>query len=574
MLKRCLAVVLLTGLGWTNPVAAQTNQADPVEELRQVLKGSLYDPAERDLKIKGQIKSLQGIGDMRRALGLREWRDLETEGEVPTVDRRNRTALIERFEQAVRDVLRQGDDTIRLAVLSILNDTGCSTRGMGNRTVLAAAFAPDLVNLIKQGAPPVREAACRTLGLINPDVRVAIPALGGMLHAKQVSERAAAADALVNLMECVTHLATASPAPNTVQAGRADVVQMGRAIMPLAGQGLRDTQPEVRRRCVEAIAQAADALHKLVGNPQSAESLEGLEHPLRPPDEERGELLPLIAALKDQVPALTRSLADPDTQVRLLARRALEDMTNPQLRLLARTTNTSRDAGKQPAGVLQPSRFVPGSSSAKDPLVEGLQGTVSALAQGLHDQDVRARRAAIDVLETLGPAAAPAASALVDALSDGDRFVRWAAARTLGKISPVEADAAVPALAQLLDDPDLDLRLAAMTALERYGSSARLVLPDLVRAVGSTDADLRIAAIHVLEVIGSPHTATAIPTLADALADGNPRVRREAAVALGKIGVSARSAAEPLRKALQDDDPDVQKAAGEALLKIMRTVKK
>jgi HEAT repeat protein len=511
---------------------------------------------------------------MRRALALREWRDQEAEGEVPAVDRRNRSVLVERFEQAVREVLRQGDSTSRLAMLSIVSDVGSTMRCPGNRNCLAAAFAPDLATLLMAGDPRVREAACRTLGLINPDPRVVVSAITRPLHAKETSERVAASEALTSLILCVTRLATASPAPNTVQAARSDVVQMGRAIVPLASQGLRDPQPEVRRRSVEAIGQAAEALHKLVGNPQGAEQVEGLDQPPRPFEEERTELMPLILALKEQGPALTRALGDPDADVRLLARRALEDMTNPQLRLLERSTGGADSAGKHASVVLQPSRFVPGAAAVKDPLMEGLHGTVMALAQGLHDPDLRARRAAIDVLETLGPAAAPAANALIDALSDRDRFVRWAAARTLGKISPVQADAAVPSLAQLLDDSDMDLRLAAMTALERYGKASRLVVPDLVRAVGSTEADLRIAAIRVLEAVGSPYNVSAVPALADALGDANPRVRRQAARALGKIGPGARSVADSLRKALQDDDADVQKAASEALLDIMRPTKK
>src|SRR5262249_12389221 len=154
------------------------------------------------------------------------------------------------------------------------------------------------------------------------------------------------------------------------------------------------------------------------------------------------------------------------------------------------------------------------ATSPKDPLLEGYHETVIALAAAMQDTDVRARRGAIDVLESLGAAAAPAAGALVVALADPDRFVRWAAARTLGKISPVEAKSAVPGLVKLLDDPDLDLRLAAAASLDHYGPAARTAVPDLIRTVSASDAELRIAAIRALAAVGSPEANMAIPALA------------------------------------------------------------
>ena len=58
----------------------------------------------------------------------------------------------------------------------------------------------------------------------------------------------------------------------------------------------------------------------------------------------------------------------------------------------------------------------------------------------LTDPDPVARRAAVDVLETMGADAAPALPGLVRALSDRDLFVRWTAAR-----SPACSRSRVPA---------------------------------------------------------------------------------------------------------------------------------
>lgn len=58
--------------------------------------------------------------------------------------------------------------------------------------------------------------------------------------------------------------------------------------------------------------------------------------------------------------------------------------------------------------------------------------------------------------------------------------------------------------------------------------------------------------------------------LAGALGDGDARVRRSAAEALGRIGAEADGAVSALEKALDDSDPDVQLAAVEALGKVGR----
>jgi HEAT repeat protein len=284
---------------------------------------------------------------------------------------------------------------------------------------------------------------------------------------------------------------------------------------------------------------------------------------------ERKELLPIIEALKEQSAALTHALADSDAQVRELARRALEDVTSPQLHLLGRVNQVAAGPG---AEAKQPFHLT--SSSAANPLLENLQAMVQALAVGLTDPDVRARRAVVDVLESVGPAAAPAAQSLVTALKDPDRFVRWAAARTLGKIAPVEADSAVPALAELLRDHDLDLRLAAALALERYGPAAKPAVPELIEGVKSTEPQLRVAAIRALGAVGGADGGQAVPVLGACLRDTEPRVRQWAATVLGKFGPVAIDAEDWLRDVLEDPSPAVQKAAGDALLRIKSPVQK
>jgi hypothetical protein len=571
---KLLLIGAMIAFGPIKPAPAQPVPAEAVEELRLLLKAPATDVSRRDHAVKEQLRLLDSINDLRRALGLAEWRDEDAADEqVAAVDQHNRALVAERFEQAVRDVLGQRDATSQLAALSLLGQMGSTVRAVGTRKSYASTFTPDLVALVKKGEPRVREAAARTLGLIHPEPKTAAAALGGLLGAREASLRRAAADGLLNLVRVESQLAGRSRMSDRVEATRADLVNTTSAVAALAGRALRDADAGVRRQSVETLHLAADALRKQVLSNRLADDPNEPDSYRRQVEAERKELMPLIRALREQGSALTRALGDKDADVRLIARQTLEDMTAPQIQLLERAAAVALNAPKGSAVELRPSQFI-SPEALQDSLLEGLHGTVQALAAGLKDGDVRARRGAIDVLETLGPASASAGPALVRALRDPDQFVRWAAARTLGKISPVEAATAVPALGSLLADLDLDVRLAAVIALERYGPAAQPALPELIRAMRATDAELRVAAMRAVVAVGGTQTQAAISVLTEALADSDSRVRLMAAQVLGRFGPGARSAVDALKQALQDSDLEVQKAAGEALLNIKRQTHK
>jgi HEAT repeat protein len=556
-----LSLLALAGLARAQPVTA-----DPVEELRQTLKSCTRDPESRDRTLSAVVPLIQDIGDLRRALSLREWRDQDLEEKWAAIDRTYRASLARQFGLAAREVFQHGDETAQLAVLKLLADPGTGSGGPNHGIV--REFIPDLVGLSHKSNTSTRIAALRVLAQVDPEPSVAASAFGDVLSSKNVAERIAAAEALVIWMRIVGDLATRSADPTGVQVTRSHLANVGEVVVPLAGKALQDANPKVRRAGLQAIGRAAEALSKVVTATRMPEGIESIEEIEQQIERERQELLPLIATLKNQGAALTRALADPDAEVLTLARRALEDMTNPQLQLLERAARATQEKTGGPES--PPVPFILTSSPAHNSLVQGLQGTVLTLATGLANKDVRARRAAIEVLENLGPAAAPAAKTLVGSLADSDPFVRWAAARTLGKIAPIGAETAVPALARLLEDGDLDLRLAAAGALERYGRAARTAVVALIESVKSTETDLRVASIRALGATGGPEAYRAVPILTASMADPEPRVRQLAASVLGKFGPAACAAEQALRKALEDKDPEVQKAAGEALLKIKR----
>ncbi len=108
---------------------------------------------------------------------------------------------------------------------------------------------------------------------------------------------------------------------------------------------------------------------------------------------------------------------------------------------------------------------------------------------------------------------------------------------------------------------------------EAYGEVTRYLAPSaqpgLLKAVKSPDAEVRAAALATL---GSavragrfPTSATAVQVFAEALSDGEATVRRQACDAIGAFGPDAKDLKPQLQKAANDPDPEVAKAAQNAI---------
>jgi HEAT repeat protein len=569
-------LVLAAAVCWAGAASADRFPPDPVEELRQTLKAPVRDAAIRDRTLEKQLQALHTLGEMRRALLLQEWRDeTDFDESVQRVDQKHRGELVKRFEAQVREVLRRGDISGQLAVVQslgeqILGQIGTSPRGDRIRNSIAVIFGPDLAELTKTAAPRVRAEAARALGKMNARPEVAVPALGDLLGSDDPGLRLAAVEGLTNLVT----------APQAMTRSLSEVMSVGRAVVPLAGRGLRDGNPEVRRQSAETLYQAAASLARQVPEPRTRDELGAPAIDPKDVADTRKDLLPLIEALQDLTPTLARALSDPDPVVRLGTARALEELSNTRVRLqlyaasVLPPPSARRLDGPVPGERLQ-ERLVlavadpPAPAPGDEALLQALRGTLPGLRAAVADPDARVRLAALEALESFGPEARPAAPEVIRALCDPSHIIRWAAARTLGKAGPVEEATAVPALTRLLFDADLDLRLAAATALERFGPAAKEALPALVRALGASDAEMRLAAMDALRGIGT-EAAPAIRPLSAALADPDPRVRRAAAELIAQFGPVAREAESSLRGALNDSNPDVRQAASDALLSILR----
>jgi HEAT repeat protein len=601
--------VVLSGID-----AAQTGSLDAVEDLRLALKPAARTPAELKLRQKTldeRVAKLRGTGDVRRALELAEWRDDPAADDAWTVDQPLRRALYDRFEKTLHEALSGDDPNAQLAAAKLLADIGPSLRtgarspvekvterkkvgvpGGGQMRVLA----PDLAKLINRSKDPtVRAAAAIALGKINPDIMPSEPGkpveivseLGNLLARGTVTERRAAAAALLNLVQGPAQQLKEKTATFGSEAWEGQAVANAKVIVPVIGPGLRDADVEVRRQAVQTLEEAALAFRARVVDDKeefpkdrelTKEEKEALDAYKIRAAKEWEDLKPLAEVLRRQGADLIAAINDPDPIIRLRARRAVEELGVARQKL-QRKAETMQEPAKgtgalpRPAdvadrrgGVVLAQAEAPAKSDK--PLDESLRKVLPALIAGLTDSDVEARRAAAEAIESLGKDAAPAAAALTQALDDSDLFVRWIAARTLGKLGAKTASGAIPALAQLLDDPDLDVRVQAATVLGRFGDAAAATVPSLLAAVSPDgDATLVATAIKSLVSIGKQKDEV-MSALVRAFSARDARIRRAAAEALGKFGPAARGHVDALRAHLDDPDLDVRKAMGDALLSV------
>jgi HEAT repeat protein len=637
------ALVLVAAWCLAAPVRAEALKPDPVEQLRKGLKA--IEDLRADIRLKSvrtdeagrkiqanQLKAMEDqvealakqvttIGELRRALQLRELTNIPLDPGTADFNQRIWNMLADRFFPAIKEAVKDRTNPVReLAVVNLISEMATAAQastlesaGLQQRLselgeALIARTGPEV-------EPRVREAAIRALGKINPtDPKAAATTLDSVLFGSPpsgASERRAAAEALGNLILGLTQALNSTSAQIRSARGLSrvgapkdaekeierlrnrahDLAEAIGRYVDEAGRALADGDDEVRRLASAAFGQVAIGLENLdVPLPESDEPEEEYQKELA---KEREALEPLLTKLRDRSDAMARAINDPDVEVRTQARRAVENLALTREKLLRPRSfitpppslppgppSEQKKESRLPAsGRRDVTATAAADAPKEDTLQQGLtrRPVLEALARGLTDPDMQARLAAVAAIEALGKDAIAddVPQALVRTLLDCNIFVRWAAARTLGKMAqgekqPVAVETAVPGLVRLLNDPDLDVRLTAALSLGRYGPAAIDAATALARSVTTGDVEMRIAAITALEGIGTKAAGAAIPVLTRALAEPDPRLQRAAAHSLGRyadagipLGPEAIAA---LRRALNDPDPDVRRLASDALL--------
>jgi HEAT repeat protein/beta-lactamase regulating signal transducer with metallopeptidase domain len=364
--------------------------------------------------------------------------------------------------------------------------------------------------LLEDSDPEVREAAAWALGEIE-DAR-AISALGDALQRDEVpAVRLMAAWALGEIEDPrgVEPLGSAiddsDPEVRLAVIHALGEIESPGAIEPL-GSALRDSDPEIREYAVWALGEIEDAR----AVPALADVLAS--------DSDVAVRRKAAWALGEiehgsGVDALAAALSDEDAEVRGLAIWALGEIEDPRavdpLAGLLRDSDVEvRQQAARALGEIEDRRAV-------DPLLEALR-----------DSDARVRELAAWALgEIEDPRAGPGLAA---ALEDAEPAVRRRAIWALGEI---ELRSAPPALIEALRDEDIRVRRLALRALAEMEDPA--AVPGMAALFHAADADTetRRAVIRALAEI---HDPAAYQVLVEALNDEDPEIRRAAARALGR----------------------------------------
>jgi HEAT repeat protein len=535
--------------------------------------------------------------------------------------------LSDNFLTGVRAVAK-GDRRQKIALCVLLGEEANKARkrkkaGYNYRAVLMEAV-PIIADFSKAKGPeerPLREAAATALSVLDAQPDQLIDAVKEVRteDGKDVNSRRIAFAAVRRPFEMVSprndpyfqSTGSESPEERTGKLNKTDdrikremrvlVELLGPKAVPQLAQGLDhnlESAPDIRLTCAEGFKDLMAML------------LDTNRVPLAPgrmtkyvPDYENlalthrsiTNLTPLFEALRDNLPRLVDACADPDPNIRAEALSVLRDLVEVRNRVRAWQAEFQRYSKEAPKGAraLQPPPDAQDlSKPLPDPFQKGTGRGVSVLAAALKHPDPEVRLAALDVLEELGPdAAAPALPDLIQALGDKDKFVSWSAVRILGRFPTEHAKDVVPALVPLVGTPDGDYAKALCALLSKYGADAAPAVPALTKAILFGEPDARIAYLQTLPAIGTAG-ADAVPAIRQilrpdpkgariapskyppAFAPGgpptydDPGVRAAAAEALGKFGKLAASAEPELRAALNDDDSNVRRAAGDALLRI------
>ena len=183
------------------------------------------------------------------------------------------------------------------------------------------------------------------------------------------------------------------------------------------------------------------------------------------------------------------------------------------------------------------------------------------LVNGLNDSQPTIRGAAASALGKLGlPQAVPH---LVEALSKGIPSLRAAAAVGLGRLN---APTVIPALKESLHDKDPGVQAAVVDALLRLETPFHVVAPTIRNLMGDKNPGIRSGAAKAL---GNGQIHDVMGPLTFLLKDPVPRPRIAATRSLGRVG--GRESLPTLKEALRDGDEAVRATAAGALARILST---
>jgi HEAT repeat protein len=384
----------------------------------------------------------------------------------------------------LRKALASGPTLARLGAAVALGEGGEAGR----------VATPELLEALKDKDPRLRAAAIGSLAALGIPAKNYTDSLLALVEDPDEKVRAAAVSA----------------------AGKMDKDQLAR-LVPVLKKSRSDSSVEIRRAAASSLAEVGAA---------AAEARPGLQAALKDAD-------PLVRALaaralgalggsgRELVDDLLALLGQKDPAVRLAAVEALggfsggvEDSMGP---LLALAVSGDEPENLRLATIEALSRTAPKARAVQDALVSMLKkapvkirmasaralvscrpdpgGAVAALAAAVRDDNPDVRRAAVESVGEIGPAAQGAAEAVFGLL--GNEYTRAMGFAALKKIQPRD----VSLLRRALGHEDRYVRGFACDCLGKLGKDARDALADLRKATRTRSRTLRDIATKAIRKI-------------------------------------------------------------------------
>jgi HEAT repeat protein len=186
---------------------------------------------------------------------------------------------------------------------------------------------------------------------------------------------------------------------------------------------------------------------------------------------------------------------------------------------------------------------------------------VQPLAKTLDSKDKGLVVSSLRALSSIGPEAGSASQSIAAKLKHSDPKVRAYAAHALGKIGKASA-AHSKALVALTTDSDAKVRKEAVKALNSIGLSTKELLPVFIKVLEDSDPSVSIQAINAVTEIGKPAVSELVKSLS------SKKAQYWAVLILSSIGPDAAEAVPGLTKLLDSDEPEMVLQVALALAKI------
>lgn len=361
---------------------------------------------------------------------------------------------------------------------------------------LGAAAIPPLIEALGDSDKKVREQAVRSLQELRVVDELVMQAITPRLKDEQAAVRQSAVAVLLRCGPAALPELTAALQDKEAVV-RQQAIQVfpnlppdAKRILPVLTSALKDSDPYVR---AEAVAALAPYIGK---QPDVFPFLRSVAD-----DKDAKVRQTAVAALgrfgTQAVPILLETMRDPDAMVWKAAVDALLESPAPDrtLRPVLIKTLKSDDSNQRQGAAFAMARF--GADAVPD------------LVEAMKDPDPNVQWAAVDTLDTIGPAAKKAIPALVQAAATNPTpKVRKGAVTALVTIHGFgdvpfrkEPAKAVPGLIAFLDDPDPQTRWGAIQTLAALGPMAKEAVPILTKLVEDKNPNVSESARYALRRI-------------------------------------------------------------------------